>query len=168
MRGCSPILVSKESADDSRTLLESLQSADYDRLQFVSGQRHGPGDLAVFDILVDPLVGVQLRRVGWKEKQLQFPSVLATYCVTIFALWTEEPSTTRKTGVSKSWTRLPGAVALWEACRVPKVRHMSWPGHSCQTLTSHEDQNNTPKPNRQQLEGVQPESPRPVRARVPS
>jgi hypothetical protein len=34
-------------------------------------------------------------------------------------------------------------------------------------LTSHEDQNGTRKPDRQQRDGVQPKSPRPVRARFP-
>jgi hypothetical protein len=34
-------------------------------------------------------------------------------------------------------------------------------------LISHGDQNDTLKPDRQQRDGVQPESPRPVRARVP-
>jgi hypothetical protein len=53
------------------------------------------------------------------------------------------------------------------AYRVPKVRHMPRPGHSGQSLTSHEDQNATLKPDRQRREGVQPEKPRPVRARVP-
>ena len=32
-------------------------------------------------------------------------------------------------------------------------------------LTSHEDQNDTLKPDRQRRDGVQPKSPRPVRAR---
>jgi hypothetical protein len=54
------------------------------------------------------------------------------------------------------------------ACGVPKVRQMSCPGHSCQMLTSHEDQNNTLKPDRRRRDGVQSERPRPVRARVPS
>jgi hypothetical protein len=34
-------------------------------------------------------------------------------------------------------------------------------------LTSHEDQNDTPKPDHQRRDGVQPKSPRPVRARFP-
>ena len=80
----------------------------------------------------------------------------------------------------KGADRRPSALALEQAVhqRLPecslldlpgaKVRHMSSPGHSCQTLTSHEDQNNTLKPDRQRHDGVQPKSPRPVRARFPS
>jgi hypothetical protein len=35
-------------------------------------------------------------------------------------------------------------------------------------LTSHEDQNDTLKPDRQQRDGIQLDSPRPVRGRFPS
>jgi hypothetical protein len=79
----------------------------------------------------------------------------------------------------KSADRRPSALALEQAVhqRLPecslldlpgaKVRHMSSPGHSCQTLTSHEDQKSTLKPDRRRRDGVQPESPRPARARSP-
>jgi len=60
--------VSEESANDSGACLESLQCLDRYCLQVVSGQRHGPGDPVVLDVLVDPFVGVQLRRLGRKEE----------------------------------------------------------------------------------------------------
>ena len=63
--------VPEEPADDSGTLLEALQSIDRDCLELVSGQRHGPRDPVVLDVLVDPFVGVQLGRIGRKEEQLQ-------------------------------------------------------------------------------------------------
>jgi len=47
--------VPEESPDDPGTLLEALQGIEGDCLELVSGQRHGPRDPVVLDILVDPL-----------------------------------------------------------------------------------------------------------------
>ncbi len=63
--------VCEESANDSGTLLQSLQSIDRDCLQLISGQRHGPRDPVVLYVLVDPFVRVQLGRIGREKEQLQ-------------------------------------------------------------------------------------------------
>ncbi len=44
------------------------------------------------------------------------------------------------------------------ACRVPKVHHMFWPGSSCQMLTNHEDQSDILNPGRQRRDGVEQEA----------
>ena len=69
----SQLRVPEESPDDPGTHLEALQSIDRDCLELISGQRHGPRDPVVLDVLVDPFIGVQLGRIGRKEEQLQSP-----------------------------------------------------------------------------------------------
>ena len=65
----SQLRVPEESPDDPGTHLEALQSIDRDCLELISGQRHGPRDPVVLDVLVDPFIGVQLGRIGRKEER---------------------------------------------------------------------------------------------------
>jgi hypothetical protein len=92
------------------------------------------------------------RRAGPRCDRLRSPGRRDVRAATV--AW----SHTRRTRGTCGWSR---------SCRAPKVCHLSWPGRSCQTLTSHEDQNDTLKSDRQRREDVQQESPRPVKARFP-
>ena len=74
MESCADVgqlRVSEEPTDDPGAPLEALQSIEGDCLELISGQRHGPRDPVVPDVLVDPFIGVQLGRIGRKEEQLQ-------------------------------------------------------------------------------------------------